>query len=126
MNTKLFNFLIFLSTAVNAINFLLVVNFINPDIAGPVEFAFFYLSLTLVLIGLLYLSGSLMRRLFKRYQPSFLRLQTSWRQSIWFTILILSLFMLYQKELLNFLNVILLLVILTILEFLFISFKKEI
>lgn len=126
MTTRGFSLIIFLGTVISWINFLAVLFYIDPYQAGLPGLIFLYLSAILAFIGTLYLIGYLLRKRFVRYQPSFQRLRVAWRQAIWFTTLLVGLVYLYHNNLLTFLNLILLVVILTVLEFFFISYKKEI
>jgi len=126
MTTRIFSLLIFIATVFSWINFLGVLFYIDPYKSGAMGIALFYVSLVMALTGTLYILGNILRKKFVKYQPAFPRLRVAWRQAVWFTTLIVGTLYLYHNSLLNFLNVILLMVILVVLEFFFISYKKEI
>ncbi|MBU1164862.1 hypothetical protein KKA15_04880 [Patescibacteria group bacterium] len=126
MTTRSFSLLIFIATVLSWINFIGVLFYVDPYKSGVVGVAFFYVTLVMTLIGSLYLILNVMRKRLVKYQQSLPRLRVAWRQAVWITILMVGTLYLFHNDLLNFLNVILLIVILVVLEFFFISYKKEI
>ena len=126
MTTRGFSLLLIIGTVISWINFISVLVYIDPYKGGILGIIFFYISAIFALVGTLYLSGIVLRKKFVKYQPAFVRLCVAWRQAIWFTALLMGLVFMYQQDLLNLLNVALLIAVLLILEFFFISYKKEI
>jgi len=126
MTTRSFSILIFLGTILSWINLIGVLLYIDPYQSKATGIIFFYLSISMALTGSLYLLGFIIRKRIAKYQPAFQKLRVAWRQAIWFTILIVVLVLLHQYGLLTAWNLALLLIILVVLEFFFISYKKEI
>ncbi len=97
---------------------------INPEEAGAVGVIFFYLTLFASLTGVFSLAGFFVRKLIIRNEIDFRHVAVSFRQAIFFSILISGSLFLQSLGLFSWLNVILMLFVLTILEFFFISYKR--
>lgn len=117
---------IIISTAFCWVAFLLVIFRIDPIEAGALGFIFFYFSLALSLVGTLSLIGLLVRRILYPDELMFRQVAISFRQAVFFAILIIGALFLQSQRLLTWWNIIILIAALSILEFLFISFKKRI
>ena len=98
--------------------------FINPQTTGNFGFILFYLSLYFALSGSLALLGFFCRYLFTKHLPEFERAQAAFRQALFFGLVIVSALFLQANALLTWLNAILLVALLTMVEFLIISLKK--
>ena len=124
MNIRVFLFFLTLGTIFYWLGFLIIIFKIDPEQASGLSFMFFYLNFFLAILGTLFLAGNLLRVKFSQRQLVEKRIETSLRQAFFFTILILGLAVLQHYHLANWLNIILLILILAILELFFISRKK--
>ena len=94
---------------------------INPDAAGTVGFILFYTSLLLSLLGTFALLGLVFRHLRVRQKFLVEKVVTSFRQGLWFGVVIIAALILQSKGLLTWINVALVVGIVTIMEFFFLS-----
>lgn len=125
MTTKQFVILMLIVTIVCGGAFLMVLFFINPETTGILGFLLFYLSLFFGLAGILSLAGFYLRYLFTRKFQEFEQAQTAFRQSVFFGIIVVSSMFLQSHQLLTWLNAIILVFLITVIEFLIISLKKS-
>lgn len=103
----------------------LVVFYTDPVQAGFLSFSLFYLSLFLTLSGLILLVGNYIRGRFFKKQLIEQRLKTSLRQAIFFSVLIIGWLVLKSQGLAHWWVIVFFILILTVLEFFFISFQKQ-
>ena len=125
MTTKQFVILMLVCTILCWGGWLLVLSFINAEATGTFGFMLFYLSLFFALTGTLALVGYLFRWLFTRRYSKSEEVTISFRQAIFFAIVVSSALFLQGNRLLTWLNAILLVILVTAVEFLFISLKKS-
>lgn len=114
-----------LGTALSWGGWLVVINKMNPMEAGVPGFVFFYLTLLFALTGSLSIFGFLVRKFLVKGELAFRQVAVSFRQAILFSALVAGSLFLQSQKLLTWWNVILFILLLTVLEFLFISFKKQ-
>lgn|SRR3989344_725781 len=125
MSSKFFLWLIVLGTIISWISWGSVIFNFDPNQISFLGLAMFYLSLFFGLAGLIFLlSYWLKSKLFKK-QLLFPRLRTSVRHAVFFSILILGWAFLKSQNLLRWWLVLLFILILTVLEFFFISSQKQ-
>lgn len=103
----------------------MIINITNPAEAGFWGFFFFYASLFLALAGTLSVIGFFIRKLVLKEELAFRHVAVSFRQAVLFAILVVGSLILQSKGLLTWWNILLFILVLTILEFFFISFKKQ-
>ncbi|HLC64296.1 MAG TPA: hypothetical protein VJK25_03060 [Patescibacteria group bacterium] len=125
MTIKQYLWLMIACTLLCWAGWLLVLFFINPDTTSFMGFLMFYLSLFFTLIGSLALLSYLLRLVFNRIYTRVEKIQISFRQAIFFAIVIIGSLFLQSNRLLNWLNTILLVALVTFIEFLIISLKKD-
>ncbi|MBU4332154.1 hypothetical protein KKD19_02200 [Patescibacteria group bacterium] len=123
MSIKNYLSLMFLATVICWVAFGMVLNYIDPQEAGFVGFALFYISLLFSLTGLLSLVGLVFRSRFSN-APVFQRVHASFRQAIWFSGLVVFLLFLQGLKVLEWWNIVLFVLFLALLEFFFISHRK--
>ncbi len=99
---------------------------VNPLEASIAGFLMFYLSLLFASLGSLALLGLLVRRIFKKGELAYRHVVISFRQAVFFSILIVGLLFLQSFRLLTWWNMVLLIFALTVLEFFFISYKRAV
>lgn len=102
-----------------------VLYLIDPGVAGILGFVFFYLSLFLALAGTLSVLGLILRMKFGKEEAVFKTVNTSFRQAMMLSFLIIGSLFLKSKNLLTWWNIVFLILALTVIEFFFISYKKR-
>jgi hypothetical protein len=125
MSLKNYIFLMLLATLACYFAFGAVIYFFDPFAGGFLAILFFYFSLLLALIGTLSLVGLFLRLIFSRNKLIFKQVVTSFRQSIWFSILIIIILYLQKIDLFAWKNLIFLILAFAILELFFISYKTK-
>lgn len=98
---------------------------IDPEITDWVGFSLFYLSLFLALTGTAAIVGFLIRFAGLKHELAFYSVKEAFRQSFLFAFLIIAVLFLLSKSLFTWLNLGLLVVGLTILEFFLISYNSR-
>ena len=103
----------------------MVLFFINPETTGILGFALFYFSLFFALTGSLALISYFSRAVFTKRYSQTEEVQISFRQAIFWALVTTLAMFLQAHDLLNWLNTILLVMAVTVVEFLILSLKKE-
>lgn len=124
MSLKKYLILMLFATAVCWLAFGMIIYFVDPDRAGILGFSLFYLSLLLSLCGILALLVLLARSRFSE-DPAYRQVSTSFRQAVWFSLLITFFLFLQGMRVLKWWNLILFILFLAGLEFFFISHKRR-
>jgi len=101
-----------------------VLFFINPDETGFIGFILFYFSLFLAILGTVTIFGFIIRARIGK-GPVFKQIETSFRQSIWFSVFVIGLLLLQGLSLLKWWNSLVLFLFLIFLEFFFLSSRKN-
>jgi len=96
--------------------FLFIARLVDPTATNLVGFVLFYISLFLALTGALALLGFVIRAIFKKDVPAFNLVKLAFRQSFLFSLFIVILLILKSQDLYNWLNLLLLVIIFTVLE----------
>lgn len=104
--------------------FIFVLWTVNPEITNLTGFLLFYVSLFLSLIGTSAIIGFLIRFIGMRRALAFRLVKDAFRQSFLFAFFIISVLLLLAAGMLNWLNLILLIIGLSVLEFFLISYRK--
>ncbi len=102
-----------------------VLNQIDPFAAGVLGLVFFYLSLSFALTTGFAVLGLIIRRFFIRQEAAVIQVGRALRQGVLFAALIVGALILSNLNLLNWLNVVLLVAVLAVLEFFFLSAKNK-
>ncbi|MFZ5391268.1 MAG: hypothetical protein ACOZAJ_03275 [Patescibacteria group bacterium] len=118
MKLKHYLFWMSLGTLVSWGAFLLVINYLNPEVAGSLGLAFFYLALFLSLAGSLTLLGFTWRYFRRRDEALFRHISVSFRQAVWLSLIVIVSLFLQVNGLLTWWNLLLLIATLSLLEFL--------
>jgi hypothetical protein len=124
MTLKNYILLMIFATAACYLALLAVVFYFDP-LNGGMALFFFYISLFLSLLGTFSLLGLFFRLFFTKDHLIFKKVTTSFRQAIWFSLLIIISLYLNHINLLAWSNLALLIIALTLLELFFISFKTK-
>ena len=104
--------------------FICLINSINPETSNFFGFAFFYFSLFLSLSGTISLIGFLIRKKISKNTLDFYLVKTSFRQSFLFSFLISAVLFMLAEHIFSWLNIFILIIILSIIEYLLINNKK--
>ncbi|PIY78796.1 MAG: hypothetical protein COY82_00570 [Parcubacteria group bacterium CG_4_10_14_0_8_um_filter_35_7] len=102
-----------------------VLFFIDPTQAGFIGLLFFYLSLFLALTGTISLIGFFLRTLILKNEIVFRHVIISFRQAVFFSMVIVGSLFLESKDLFTWWNITFLVLFLTVLEFFFISQRRR-
>jgi len=103
-----------------------VLSQIDPFATDIFGFVLFYLTLFFALLGTFFLLSFGYRKIFSKFALEFNIVGTSFRQSFFFALLVVSLLLLQGIRMLNIINSLLLVAVIVILEFFFLSYKKRI
>jgi len=124
MTTRQFVVLMLICTILCWGGWALVLLFINPETTGALGFALFYLSFSFALIGTLALIGYGFRWLFTRRYSKSEEVTISFRQAVFLAIVVSGALFLQGQRFLTWLNAVILVILVTMVEFIFISFKQ--
>jgi len=105
--------------------FFFVANTINPFSTNWVGYALFYFSLFLSLSGLATIIGFLIRFVALKKELAFNLVKVSFRQSFLFSLFFVIALFLKAYDLFNWLNLVLLILIFSVLELFLINYKKS-
>jgi len=125
MSSRLFSFLIIIGTLTAWLSWLMIIFYFDPEKIGFLSFGLFYLALFLWLSGLIFLAVNFFKKIFFKNQLLYYRVRNSSRHAIFFTVLIMSWIFLKSQGLLRWWNILILIVMLTLLEFFFISYQRQ-
>lgn len=125
MSYRVFLSLIILGSIISWLSLGLIIFYFDPQKISFVGFSLFYASFFVSLGGLIFLVTNFLKRKFFKDQLLYYRVRNSVRHAIFFSILIIGWAFLKSHDLLRWWNILLLILILTILEFFFISLNKE-
>jgi hypothetical protein len=98
---------------------------INPAVTNWIGFLLFYVSLFLALTGTAALVGLLIRFIALKHELVFKSVKEAFRQSFLFAFLIVAVLFLISRDLFTWLNLGLLIVGLSVLEFFLLSYTKS-
>jgi hypothetical protein len=113
-----------LSTAFCWLVFSYVIWTVNPEITNGLGFGLFYLSLFLALSGTAALAGFLIRFVFLRHELAVNAVKIAFRQSFLFAGFIVAALFLLSRNLLTWLNLLILIIGLSTLEFFLLSYGR--
>jgi hypothetical protein len=125
MTQRSYLFFVFINTFINSLLWVLTLLYINPEKSGIMGLVFFYASLFFALFGIIYFLSYFSHAKFFKWTSVSKNIQVSTRQSLLFSSLFIGCLILQAQNLLTWYNVLLFIVILTLVEFLFISRKKS-
>lgn len=125
MTLKKYLWVMFALTAVCWGIFIFVADLVDPMATNWLGFVLFYLALFASLSGLIALIGFFFRFVVKKKELAFNSVKVAFRQSFLFSLFIILLLVLKSINLFNWLNLLLLVVIFSILELFLINYKKS-
>lgn len=125
MTIKSYLFLMTTSTILCWICFLCIILRINPDTTNFIGLVLFYLSLSLSLIGTTAIIGFIVRFIFLKHELAFQSVREAFRQSFLFTALIIISLVLLSNNLFDWINLSLLIITLSVLEFIMLGYTHN-
>jgi len=105
--------------------FFFVASLVDPTATNWLGFALFYLALFISLIGTIAIIGFILRFIALKKELAFNLVKVAFRQSFLFSLFVIIILILKSQSLFNWLNLLLLVVIFTILELFLISYQKS-
>ena len=125
MSLRSYILLMLLTTVACYLALFAVIYYFDPQNGGPIALTFFYASLFLSLLGTFSLIGLIVRIIFTSSQLVFKKVVVSFRQGIWFSLLVITSLFLQSVNLLGWKNIAFLILALAILELFFMSYKSK-
>jgi hypothetical protein len=104
--------------------FVFIVLNIDPEVSNWLGFLLFYFSLFIPLSGSLTIIGFLIRKRFSKKIMNTYLIKTSFRQSFLFSFLVVSILFMLAESLFSWLNIAILIIALSIIEYVLINEKK--
>jgi hypothetical protein len=124
MTLKSYLILMIFATIICWSAFAFVVFTVNPEITNWIGFLLFYLSLFLSSVGTAAIIGFVIRFVVLKQELIFRSVTEAFRQSFLFSFLIAASLFLLSKDLFSWINLILLIISLTVLEFFMLGYRK--
>lgn len=124
MSLKQLLITVFLATVISWFSWLFILFEVDPT-ASTSGVVFFYLSLFLSIWGTLFILFSLLKKRFNKEELEHKIVGVSFRQSIFFALTVIGVLFLQSKNFLTWWNLIILILGVSFLEYLFLSFKKN-
>lgn len=103
----------------------LVVNYLNPELAGNIGLIFLYLSMFLSIAGTVTLIGFTWRFFLHKDEVLYRQVSVSFRQGVMIGLAVVVALFLQANKLLTWWNLLLLIIGLTVLEFLALSTRRQ-
>ena len=125
MTIKQYLILMSVCTVLCWCGFLMVVFFINPEATSGLGFVLFYFSLFFAVAGILAIGSYLCRLFFTRFYSKKESVQVSFRQAVFLALVFTLGLFLQAHHLMTWLNTVLLVLLITLIEFLILSLKKN-
>jgi len=112
------------ATIITWLLFIFILSKIDPEITNWIGFLFFYFALFLGLSGTISILGFLIRKKIMKETLIFYSVKSSFRQSFLFSFLVVAVLFMLAENLFSWLNIIILIAVLSILEYILISKTK--
>ncbi len=125
MTLKAYLILMIIATLICWAAFGFILRTVNPEVTNTIGFLLFYLSLFLAVSGSAAIIGFVVRFIGLKHELVFNSVKQAFRQSFLFAFLIISALFLLSKDLFSWLNLLLLIAGLSMLEFFLISYSSR-
>ena len=124
MSLRLYLFIMSIMTALCAFMFGYIIFTVDPETTNSTGFFLFYLSLLLLIVGATAIIGFVVRFIIFRRELIIEQVKIAFRQSFIFAAFIVAVLMLLSRNLLSWLNLSILIIGLSALEFFLLSYGK--
>lgn len=114
-----------IATAICWLAWIIVLFQVSPQEAQWLDFSLFYISLFFALAGTFFLANFAWRKVFSRLALDYKIVSTSFRQSIFFALMIIGILALQSQSLLTWWNTLIILVAVTLLEGFLLSLRRR-
>ncbi len=104
--------------------FVFVLNQVNPNEAGMMGYILFYSILFLATVSTLSVFGFLLRSRILQGELAFRQVSITFRQAFWFGLLVVISLWMQSRGVLTWWNILLLIIVLSVFEFFFLSLKR--
>ncbi len=125
MTLKGYSSIMFITTTICWLLWLVIVNQVDPEVTNWLGFSLFYFSLFLSLLGTASLLGFVIRFIAMKQELVFRLVKDAFRQSFLLSFLIIASLFLLSMKLFSWTNVALLVLSLSILEFILLNFEHK-
>lgn len=125
MTLRAYLIIMSLATGICWMTFVVVLNMIDPFVTNRIGFALFYGSLFLAIMGTASIVGFLVRFACLKHELAFRSVKAAFRQSFLFALLIVATLFLNSQGFLTWLNLILLVAGLSLMEYFLISYDRS-
>lgn len=125
MNLSKFIAYMIFATILCWIGFFLILVFMDPFESGKLTFLLFYLILGMSCLGTFTVFGFWIRKIFSKNVLSFYNVLVSFRQALWLSLVLTVSLYLQSKELLNWINAILFILSLGLIEFFCLNYQDN-
>lgn len=125
MTLKIYLFIMAAATLLCWGTFVFILKTVDPDVTNRLGFFLFYLSLFLSLSGTAAIVGFLIRFVGLKHELAFFSVKIAFRQSFLFAFLIIAVLFLSAHNLFTWLNLLLLVIGLSLLEFFLINYGSR-
>lgn len=125
MNIKQLLIIVSIATALFWLVWILIIAQIDPYETDFFGFMLFYLTLLFSLLGTFFMASFAFRKAFNKFSLEYNLVGMSFRQSFFFALLIVSLLILQGLKMLNLLNASILITLIVVLEFFFLSYRRR-
>ena len=125
MNLSKFLVYMIVASLIAWIGFFMLISFVNPAESGQLTFLIFYLILGLSCLGTFTVIGFCFRKIFAKNELSFYNIIVSFRQGLWLSLVLIISLYLQSKGLLNWINAILSILMLALIEFFCLNYEDN-
>lgn len=113
------------ATAICGVSLAFVIFNVDPTASGALGLLLFYASVFFTLLGLFFIIMSSIRKLKNKTELEHIIVASSFRQSFFFSLIVIGGLFLQSKHFLTWWNMIILVVAIGLMEYFFLSFKRE-
>lgn len=125
MNLSKFLVYMIIATLIAWVGFFMLISLVNSSESGKLTFLIFYLILGLATLGTFTVIGFWMRKIFTKNELSFYNVIVSFRQGLWLSLVLVISLYLQSKGLLNWINAILFILSLSLIEFFCLNYEDN-
>ncbi len=125
MNLSKFLVYMIIATLIAWVGFFMLISLVNSNESGKLTFLIFYLILGLATLGTFTVIGFWLRKIFTKNELSFYNVIVSFRQGLWLSLVLVISLYLQSKGLLNWINAILFILALSLIEFFCLNYEDN-